>query len=331
MHGLKFMSFGLALLTLGSCGGCGPGEASAPHHPDPHVWMDASAWSKCVGLVAEKLKAYDPANADYYQANAESYQKELTRLHDYAKEVIGSVPKEQRVLITSHDAFSYFARAYGIEVHAPQGVDTRQEASVGDINRLVDLIAERKIKAIFTEDSVNDNNLTAIVQGAAQRGWQVKKSDKVLFSDSMGAAGTYEGTYVGMLDHNATVVARELGGTAPEKGLNGKLGEAAPAPPRPAAKAYTIVTTTAMVGDIVRHVAGDKAKVVILMKEGTDPHMYAPTRDDHQQISEADVVFYSGLFLEARMTEVFEAEAGRGKPVYAVTEKLDGSYTLIHP
>jgi ABC-type Zn uptake system ZnuABC Zn-binding protein ZnuA len=249
------------------------------------------------------------------------------------KEIIGSIPQQQRVLITAHDAFSYFARAYGIEVHAPQGVDTRLEASVGDINRLVDLIVERKVHALFAEESVNENNLKAIIQGAAQRNWTVKKAAHQLYSDSMGNAGTYEGTYIGMIDHNATNIARELGGTAPEKGFNGKLGEAAPLEPAPSedSKPYTVVTTTAMVADIVRQVAGDKAKVRVLLKGNSDPHIYVPTRDDLQQVSQADVVFYSGLFLEARMTEVFEAEAAQGRPVYAVTEKLHETYQLIHP
>jgi ABC-type Zn uptake system ZnuABC Zn-binding protein ZnuA len=314
-----------ALVFLNGCG-----EPATSGHPDPHVWMDVSAWSQCVGFVAEKLKEYDPPNAAYYQSNAEAYQQELKDLHEYVKKVISSIPEPKRMLITSHDAFSYFSRAYGIEVRAPQGVDTRQEASVGDINRLVDLIVEREIEAIFTEDSVNENNLTAIVQGAAQRGWQVRKAEKSLFSDSMGPAGTYEGTYLGMIDHNATTIARELGGSAPEKGLHGKLGEAAKSKENAAAQ-YTIVTTTAMVGDIVRRVTGDKAKVVILMKEGTDPHVYAPTRDDMNQVRNGDVVFYSGLLLEARMTEVFEQAAAEGKRVYAVTEKLEKSYQLIYP
>jgi manganese/zinc/iron transport system substrate-binding protein len=192
-------------------------------HPDPHVWMDASMWSKSVGEVAEKLARYDAANAAFYRANAKKYQADLERLDAYAKEVIATIPDEQRMLITAHDAFSYFSRRYQIKVQAPQGVDTTQEASIADINRLVGVIVDRKIKAIFTEDSVNDKNLNAILSGAAARGWTVKKAAKKLFSDSMGPAGTYEGTYVGMIDHNATVIARELGGNAPEGGLNGKL------------------------------------------------------------------------------------------------------------
>jgi manganese/zinc/iron transport system substrate-binding protein len=194
-------------------------------HPDPHVWMDAKAWSHCAQFVAEALAEYDAENADEYRANAAAYRKKLDLLHEYAREVIQSIPKQQRVLVTAHDAFAYFARAYGIEVHAPQGIDTTQEASIADINKLVDFLVKEKIPVLFTEESVNDKNLSAIISGAADKGWKVRKADGQLFSDSMGAAGTHEGTYVGMIDHNATLIAKELGGSPPEGGFREWLKE----------------------------------------------------------------------------------------------------------
>jgi manganese/zinc/iron transport system substrate-binding protein len=193
-------------------------------HPDPHVWMDVAAWSECVAFVAKALSEFDPPHADEYQRNAAAYRAELRKLDDYCRRVIGTIPPEQRVLVTAHDAFGYFGRAYGIEVRSPQGITTESEASVDDVNRLVDYLVERKIRAIFVESSVSEKNMRAIIEGAADRGWQVTIGSN-LFSDAAGPPGTYEGTYIGMLDHNATRIAQALGGEAPPRGLNGQLSE----------------------------------------------------------------------------------------------------------
>ena len=120
-------------------------------HADPHLWMDVSLWSQCVGQVADALAEYDEANADYYHANAKAYQEELSALDDYAKQTIASIPDDQRVLITAHDAFGYFSRAYNIPVMSIQGISTESEAGVDDINRLVDAIVSKKIGAMFVE------------------------------------------------------------------------------------------------------------------------------------------------------------------------------------
>lgn len=191
-------------------------------HYDPHVWMNVQAWSECVGLVAKVLGDYDPDHSAEYRARAEAYQKELQLLDEYARKSIASIPAAQRVLVTAHDAFGYFSGAYRIEVRSVQGISTESEAGVDDINQLVEFLVNRKIQAIFVETSVSEKNMRAILEGAAKRGWKVKIGGE-LFSDAMGKAGTYEGTYIGMIDHNVTVITRALGGTAPPKGLNGKL------------------------------------------------------------------------------------------------------------
>ncbi len=196
--------------------------ASMQGHYDPHVWMDVSAWSRAVEAVARSLGEYDRANAAAYTSNARRYQSELEALDAYVRKVIASVPERQRVLITAHDAFNYFGRAYHIEVRGIQGISTESEAGLEDINRLVAYIVQRDIQAVFVETSVADKNVRALIEGAAARGKQVRIGG-TLFSDAMGAAGTYEGTYVGMLDHNATVIARGLGGEAPPRGMQGKL------------------------------------------------------------------------------------------------------------
>ena len=193
-------------------------------HYDPHVWMDVSAWSRAVGVVEAALTRHDPEGAELYKRNAAAYRADLDKLHEYVKRVIATIPAEQRVLITAHDAFNYFGRAYAIEVRGIQGLSTASEAGLDDINRLVDYIVDRKIGAVFVETSVADKNVRALVEGAHARGHQVRIGG-TLFSDAMGAPGTYEGTYIGMLDSNATSIARALGGEAPERGLNGKLAE----------------------------------------------------------------------------------------------------------
>ena len=194
----------------------------ADGHNDPHVWMDVAAWSKGVEAVAQSLGKFDPANAEYYKSNAENYRKELEKLDAYAKQIAATVPAQGRVLITAHDAFNYFGRAYGFEVMGIQGLSTESEAGLRDIQRLVDLIVSRDIKAVFVETSVSEKNVRALVEGAKARGKEVKVGG-LLFSDAMGPAGSYEGTYIGMIDHHVTTIVRALGGEAPEKGMAAKL------------------------------------------------------------------------------------------------------------
>lgn len=191
-------------------------------HYDPHVWMDVGGWIRAVDVVARGLAEFDPAGAGAYTANAAAYKADLEKLDAYAREVIGSIPQDRRVLVTAHDAFNYMARAYGLEVRGIQGISTESEAGVRDIEDLVDFLVERKIPAIFVESSVSDKNIRALAEGAAARGHRVVIGGE-LFSDAMGVAGTYEGTYIGMIDHNVTTIARALGGEAPEKGMQGKL------------------------------------------------------------------------------------------------------------
>jgi manganese/zinc/iron transport system substrate-binding protein len=191
-------------------------------HYDPHVWMDVAAWSRCAGAVAEALAEFDPRHAADYEANAAVYQKQLAALHEYAKTSLGSIPAQSRVLITSHDAFNYFGRAYNLNVQGVQGLSTESEAGLQRVNQLVNMIVDKNVQAVFVESSVPRKNIEALVEGARSKGHEVKIGGE-LFSDAMGEPGTYEGTYVGMLDHNITLVTRGLGGDAPEKGMQGKL------------------------------------------------------------------------------------------------------------
>ena len=189
---------------------------------DPHVWMDVRGWMTAVKLIADELAAYDPKHAEAYQTNAAGYLDRLEELDNYVRKVIRSIPETSRVLVTAHDAFGYMGRAYGLEVRGIQGLSTESEAGVRDVRELVDLLVERNIRAVFVETSVADDNVKALIEGAAARGHEVRIGGE-LFSDAMGEPGTYRGTYIGMLDHNATTIARALGGDAPAGGWQGKL------------------------------------------------------------------------------------------------------------
>jgi manganese/zinc/iron transport system substrate-binding protein len=191
-------------------------------HFDPHVWMDPAAWAKAVEVVRDKLVEYDPQHAEQYKLNAAEYLGRLELLDRYAESAMNSVSEQQRVLVTAHDAFNYFGRRFGFEVVGIQGISTESEAGVRDIERLVSLLVERNIAAVFVESTVSERNINALIAGAKARGHEVTIGGE-LFSDAMGDEGTYEGTYIGMIDHNVTSITRALGGQAPELGLNGKL------------------------------------------------------------------------------------------------------------
>lgn len=176
---------------------------------DPHVWFDVSLWRQTIPVVREALIERDPAHAEEYSKNAAAYEAELDKLHEECKVALAGVPKEQRVMITAHDAFEYFGRAYGVEVHGIQGISTESEASVKEVNRLVDLLVSRKIKAVFVETSVSERNINSLLEGCRAQGHEVKIGGE-LFSDAMGEEGTPEGTYPGMIRHNVKTVVEAL-------------------------------------------------------------------------------------------------------------------------
>ncbi|MGH1349338.1 MAG: metal ABC transporter solute-binding protein, Zn/Mn family [Methyloligellaceae bacterium] len=189
---------------------------------DPHVWMNPELWSKVVTATKEVLIKHDPEGRVTYEANAEKHLADIAKLTAYSKKVISTVPKEQRVLVTAHDAFNYFGRAYGFEVLGIQGISTESEAGLRRVEDLVSKLVQRKISAVFIETSVADRNIKALIEGAAARDHKVMIGGE-LYSDAMGKQGTYEGTYIGMIDHNITTITRALGGQAPERGMSNRL------------------------------------------------------------------------------------------------------------
>jgi manganese/zinc/iron transport system substrate-binding protein len=193
-----------------------------PDRHDPHIWMDPTLWTLAAGAVRDALAALRPQAAAEFEASLSAHAAELAALDAYSRDVLATVPESARVLVTAHDAFGYFGRAYGFEVLGVQGISTEAEAGVGRIEELVATLVERGVGAVFVETSVSDRNLRALIEGAAARGHAVSVGGS-LFADAMGGAGTYEGTVVGMLDHNVTAIARALGGRAPEGGMAGQL------------------------------------------------------------------------------------------------------------
>lgn len=194
-------------------------------HYDPHIWMDVKGWMEAVKIITDSLSDFDPEGKETFEKNAKQYLQKLQELHEYGVKSFASIPEGQRVLITAHDAFQYLGRAYGVEVQGIQGISTESEAGLQDVEKKVAFVVERKIPAIFVETSVSDKNVRALIEGAAAKGHTLVIGGE-LFSDAMGAVGTYEGTYLGMLDHNITTIVRALGGDAPAQGLWGKLKKA---------------------------------------------------------------------------------------------------------
>ncbi len=178
---------------------------------DPHLWFDVTLWMKAVGTVRDVLSEFDPDNTLAYWSNAQRYFAKLAELHEYVKAQAARVPLEQRVLVTAHDAFNYFGKAYGFEVRGLQGISTAAEAGIADVQELATFIAERRIPAIFVESSVSTRSLEAVKAAVKSKGFDVKIGGE-LFSDAMGNQGTPEGTYIGMVRHNIDTIVNALKG-----------------------------------------------------------------------------------------------------------------------
>lgn len=189
---------------------------------DPHVWMTPVLWKGVVEQVQIALTDAYPEGAEVFAENAAVHQADLDRLAVYAAQMMAGVPDQARVLVTAHDAFGYFGTQYGVEVLGIQGISTQSEAGLSRVSMLVDTLVDRQIGAVFVESSVSDRNMRALIEGAAAKGHSVQIGGE-LYSDAMGPEGTYEGTYLGMIDHNVTVIASALGADVPGRGMDGKL------------------------------------------------------------------------------------------------------------
>ena len=179
---------------------------------DPHVWMDVSLWARTVPVIAQELTALVPQCADPIAASAQAYQAQIDALHQWVGTSIASIPPDQRILVTAHDAFAYYGRAYGIDVAGIQGISTQSEAAIADIRDTAELITDRGVPAIFVESTINPRTIQAVLEAVRQSGQEIEIGGQ-LYSDAMGDAGTYGGTYLGMIYSNTVAITSALGGT----------------------------------------------------------------------------------------------------------------------
>ncbi len=177
---------------------------------DPHIWFDLDLWKQALNAAVEELKAYSPEDADFFEANKKEYFSKIDQLKQEA-EKLATIPKEQRVLVTAHDAFGYFGRMHDLKVVGLQGLSTDGEIGVSDIQKTIDIITEYHVPAVFIESSINESSIQAVIEGAKSDGVEVKLGGE-LFSDAMGEAGTEEGTYLGMYRHNIDTIYKALHG-----------------------------------------------------------------------------------------------------------------------
>jgi len=178
---------------------------------DPHLWMDASLWREIVPVIAGTFAKIAPDCAADMESRAGAYGEQLRALHGWIEASIQTIPERQRILVTAHDAFSYYGRAYGIEVAGIQGISTESEAGIADIREMVNTVVEREVPAVFVESTINSRTVQAVINAAADRGQTVTIGGE-LFSDAMGEVGTAGGTYIGMLVENTLTIVQALGG-----------------------------------------------------------------------------------------------------------------------
>jgi manganese/zinc/iron transport system substrate-binding protein len=176
---------------------------------DPHVWFDVTLWMKVAERIRDALIEVVPQHRVTFSQRATDLLQRMETLHAWAKKETARIPKESRVLVTAHDAFGYFGTAYDVQVRGIQGINTEDEAGVEEINKLVHFIVRRKVKAVFVESTVPRKNIEALIEGCKAKGHEVRIGGE-LFSDAMGAAGTPEGSYIGMVKHNVTTIVNAL-------------------------------------------------------------------------------------------------------------------------
>lgn len=176
---------------------------------DPHVWFDVSLWREVAKRIHAILVEHQPLHRNYFDGRAASYQQKLTQLDAYARTEIARIPAENRILVTAHDAFGYFGRAYDIDVVGIQGISTSSEYGLQDLDKLVDMLVERNVRAVFVETSVSHRSIEALIAGAEGKGHTVHLGGE-LYSDALGEAGTPAGTYTGMVKHNVDTIVEAL-------------------------------------------------------------------------------------------------------------------------
>ena len=191
---------------------------------DPHIWFDAKLWSYCPFAVADALSQLDSTAASHYQQRAEKYSNVLLELDENIRKKFDEIPRQRRVLITAHDAFRYFGRAYGLKVIGVQGTSTESEAGLADMNQLVDLVVRRRIPAVFVETSVSDRNVTALIEGASARGHIIRLGGR-LYSDALGPTGEGGDTLERALLSNVETILKALQATSASQNVSQDISQ----------------------------------------------------------------------------------------------------------
>lgn len=189
-------------------------ETGGDYAVDPHVWMDVSLWARTAPRIAEVVGDLRPECAEAAAERARAFQAQALALHAWIEQAVASLPEGRRVLVTAHDAFAYYGRAYGLEVIGVQGISTDAEAGVADIREVAELVAARDVPALFVESTINPRTVRAVLDAARRRGHDVEVGGE-LYADALGEAGTVAGTYLGMLYENTHAIVTALGGEPP--------------------------------------------------------------------------------------------------------------------
>ena len=176
---------------------------------DPHVWMDPSLWKYAAGAVASRLSEIDPTNANAYAARLAAYEIRLDSLDAWSRRRVATLPPAERILVTAHDAFNYFGRAYGFDVRGLQGISTATEAGTADVQQLAAFVAEQGVPAMFVESSVPPRAIEAVRAAVRARGHEVEIGGN-LFSDALGDASSRADSYEGMIRHNVSTIVAGL-------------------------------------------------------------------------------------------------------------------------
>ncbi len=176
---------------------------------DPHIWHDVALWSDCVGDVAQTLAAFDPDHADLYRKNAEAYLGKLAKLDQFCKDEMAKIPKQRRVLVTAHDAFGYFGKAYGLEVFGLKGISSEEEKDLKHQEKIQQMLIERQIPAVFVESAIAPRTVEALAEPCRDAGHDLQIGGE-LYADALGPAGTEDSSYTGMIRHNVRTIVDAL-------------------------------------------------------------------------------------------------------------------------
>lgn len=172
------------------------------HAYDPHIWFHVTAWVKAMEGVKDQLIKVYPEQRAKFEQNFDKWSKECFKTRELWKRKLKEIPSKQRTLITSHDAFNYYGKEFGVNVKALQGISTVQEANPRDLARLIDFVYKNKIKALFIESSVNPKTIQAVIRAVKAKGGSIKIGG-MLYSDALGLKGSSADTYIKMINYNS--------------------------------------------------------------------------------------------------------------------------------